>query len=383
MNILHLAYTDAILGAEKIIYYLSKYARDKGHNVTICVPARGPFYDFLTEKGFRVVILPVTKTYHVFQVFKLLRIIKENKIDVIHTHGYTVDLVARLAMMFKKTPLSLSTIHLIYNFRNNPEKNLLLKLKYEYYWRLNRWSSRYNDVIVAVSGAVRKAYIENGVPADKVVTIYNGIDIREREKAGDLPALAFLKDKACLLIGMAGRIVRQKGHKEFLEAAALLKKKHKNLKFVIAGKSLLKGDPFADSLSGLIEENGLKEDVVFTGFLSDIYSFYRYIDIFCMPSYAEPFATVILESMNAGVPVAASASGGVPEVIEDGVSGLLFTPKNPVSIAEALDKLIKDPELRKKISENGRKKIEKLFAYEVMGEKILNLYQSRLSAPQK
>jgi len=347
------------------------------------VPARGPFSVFLEERGFKVVILPVTKTYHLLQVFTLLRILKENRIDVVHTHGYTVDLTARLAMMIRRAPLSLSTIHLVYNFRNNPEKNLLLKLKYEYYWRLCRWSSRFNDVIIAVSDAVRDAYVSQGVPAEKVITVHNGIDIREREKAGEMPSLAALKEKGFLLVGMAGRIVRQKGHKEFIEAAALLKEKHKNLKFVIAGKSLLKGDPFADSLNGLIEKSGLKEDVVFTGFLSDIYSFYRYLDIFCMPCYGEAFATVILESMNAGVPVAASAAGGAPEVIEDGVSGLLFAPRDPVSITGALDKLLKDPELRKKISENGRKKIEKFFAYEVMGEKVLSLYQERLSARQR
>ena len=176
------------------------------------------------------------------------------------------------------------------------------------------------DAVVAVSQAVA-----NQIENDGVEVIYAGVPISAAPPERTRPETE-------LVIGTAGRLVQLKGIEFLLEAAAQLRVEFPSLRVEIAGSG-----PELDDLKAQVASLGLQEHVRFLGWLDDLSSTLRGWDVFVMPSLEEGFPTAALNAMAAGVPVVAASVGGVPELIEDGVNGLLVRPSDVAGLVRTFE----------------------------------------------
>lgn len=210
--------------------------------------------------------------------------------------------------------------------------------------------------------------------AKKCVTIHNGVDPQqfcpnERQRETIRKSLTVKANEILLL--SAGRLVHEKGHHLAINVLRQIKKQFKNIKLMIVGNG-----NYRATLDRMVEENGLKNDVIFTGFIdnSDIINYYNAADIFLMPTLREeglPF--ILLEIMSCAKPVIASQLGGNRSVIKDGDNGLFVNPKNVKEIENRVKLLIKNPELTEGLSLSARQTILESFNIDKMIEKSINV----------
>jgi glycosyltransferase involved in cell wall biosynthesis len=182
-----------------------------------------------------------------------------------------------------------------------------------------------------------------------------------------------------IVIGMIANLHPSKGHLCFLRAAKLLKDQFSRaLRFVIVGRKLETQRSYAARIEVEIRRLGLVNDVIMTGYRSDIPDLLGSMDILVVPSVWEPLGVVVMEGMAMQKPVVATNAGGIPEMITNGVDGLLFPPQDDVALAECVAKLIKDPTLRVYISSNARRKVLEKFAPEISVKAYERLYESMM-----
>ncbi|GAF67606.1 unnamed protein product, partial [marine sediment metagenome] len=151
------------------------------------------------------------------------------------------------------------------------------------------------------------------------------------------------------------------------------------VKFIIAGKDLSESKECEKTLKRMTEDLGIAKDVSFTGFREDIARVMAALDILVLPSLGEPFGRVIIEAMACAKPVVATGSGGVPEIVEDGRTGLLVPMKNYHAISEAVMNLVNNKRLASEMGERGRKRAEDLFDIKKKVKRVENLYRKLLT----
>lgn len=179
-----------------------------------------------------------------------------------------------------------------------------------------------------------------------------------------------------IVIGILGRLSPWKGQDVFLKAAAKVHMVHPQVQFQIIGSALFGEEEYADQLIALSTSLGLAGSVIFTGFVTDTVSALQGLDIVVHAStVGEPFGQVIIEGMAASKPVIATAGGGVPEIVSHGVTGILVPMSDVEALAQAMQKLIEDPELRVELGRQGRVEVERAFQIETVADNVLHLYE--------
>ena len=168
-----------------------------------------------------------------------------------------------------------------------------------------------------------------------------------------------------------------KGHKYFVKAAAEIRKEKYRVKFLIVGDGFLR-----TKLQDFVVKKNMEKDVIFTGFKRNLEELYSSIDILVNPSLYESFGNTCLEAMAYGKPVIATNTGGVPEVIEDGVTGILVPPRNFKKMAEAVIYLLKNPNITQKMGKAGREKAKKYFTINRVGNEIEGVYKNVMENTQ-
>jgi len=227
------------------------------------------------------------------------------------------------------------------------------------------------DKIITVSKAIKKILVKNGIPEGRIEVVYSGVELKSRE--ADCLKKEFNLSEKDFIVGNVAALTHQKDHKTLLKAVSLLVRNNENLKFFIIGEGVLH-----NGLVKLSKELGISEDVIFTGFRNDVANFYSLFGIFVSSSAWEGLGTSILDAMLSGVPVVATAVGGIPEIIEDGVDGFLVPHLNPLKMSEKIDALIKNAALREKFSQNGIRKAMK-FSVEKMVSGSLEVYKKLIN----
>ncbi|MCX7610024.1 MAG: glycosyltransferase family 4 protein [Ignavibacterium sp.] len=233
----------------------------------------------------------------------------------------------------------------------------------------------------AISNVIKKNLLETtSLKEDKIEIVYNGIDtkkfnpeISDRKKIRN----EFNIEDTELLIGMLARFTPGKGHEEFLQAAKILSKKFSNLKFIIVGEASRGEDDYAYNIKLLAKRLDLR-NVIFTGFRNDTVDVLSAMDIFVFPSHSEAFGIALAEALSIGVPSVCANSDGVLDIVIDGETSLLFEKKNPVDLADKIERLIIDESLRKKFSNASRKRAIEKFDLNITMEKTIRIYNELL-----
>jgi len=360
MRILHLISSGGYFGAENMLVNLAKGLHELGLRCVIGVFENSS--DPHTEVAERarknslpVILIPCKGRLDGTAVRTLLSHIRNNQIDIVHTHGYKASFYAWLAGRNLRIPL-VATCH------NWTRATIPLRL----YAFVDLLVLKRFRRVVAVSLEIAKALQIAGISPERILVIPNGVDVLNTYVPHD--------DKPehnQITVGAVGRLVEAKGFQYLLEAGALLLPKFPFVNFYIVGSG-----PFRPELERLSQNLGIQSHVTFAGEQEDMASAYSAMDIFVLPSLNEGMPMTVLEAMAAGKPVVASAVGGIPRIVTSGDTGLLVKPGSVDSLRDALTRLIEDTALRIALANRARAHVSQTYSLAHMAKKYADLYET-------
>jgi glycosyltransferase involved in cell wall biosynthesis len=236
--------------------------------------------------------------------------------------------------------------------------------------------------VIANSNAIADKCRSAGIPSQRVVTIYNPIDLDIFSNALSSDSASFRQEIGCAastpLIGIVGQIQEIKGHREFIEAALNVASHEPTAHFAIIGEANGPVDQMFSAEMQAIASNSVHADHIhFTGFRTDVSAVIKALDILVVPSWMEPFGRSVVEGMAAGCAVIGTRAGGIPEIITDGEDGLLIPPRDASALFTAMQHLLHDENLRRSLGRQGKKSASR-FSINSHVQKVQALYSSTL-----
>jgi glycosyltransferase involved in cell wall biosynthesis len=321
------------------------------------------FYERARRRGMCVRMVHCNGKADWCAVRQIEEYIREDGIDLVHTHGYKADLYGYLAA-WRSRKLVVATCH------NWVGGTAALGI----YNQMDRMVLKRFDALAAVSGAVAQRLLDSGVPAEKIRTIANGIDVWAFERGQALPALSFSGGK---VVGVVARLDLQKGFEYLLRALRELCHTFDALKVVLVGEG-----PDRQAIENMVQEYGLQSNVVLAGQQSDMPGVYAAMDIFVLPSLNEGLPMTVLEAMAASRPVVATRVGAIPTVIKDGENGLLVDPRDTAGLRNTIASLLSDPNRCGRIGDKAHEWVRRNYTSEAMALKYRRLYDEVLGRPE-
>lgn len=367
-KILYVSHTSEIAGAEmSLLYILKDIDRKKFIPVTV-LTENGPLAERLRNMGIKIYMTPlvnikkkepISAFFYFKTVLRLARIIKSEKVSLIHCNMYTSNQYATLAGFFTGVPLLCHIRNII--GRTCYYNNLLFLTK----------------ILIANSKATEQSYRKYLKDAQKSKVIYNSVLLNENNSA--VSSSVFRQKygiaKNAFLIGYIGQIQEVKGIHFLIEAVSCIAKSYPCIRLFVAGDDTLsKQSEYFPCLKKMCTTLNLNHIVIWGGFVNDTSALYSAIDVLVLPSTYEPFGRVLIEAMAAGKPVISTRVGGIPEVVEDGITGLLVPPEDPKALAKAIAELIDNPALARRFGEKGRERVEKYFNAKTNTRQLERIY---------
>ena len=355
-------------GGQAALLALAAHLDSEQFEALIAARDGGPLAAEARRLGLRFLPVPFKKTFSPSLIQKIKRILAENEIDILHTHGGVAGLWGRWASVKKITPVVVHTLHGIHylHYRNKALRYLSILLE--------RHLSRRTDAVVFVSEAdLRDGGRYKLAPGMKRILIKNGIDrTRFQETDSFEKAKKDLKWRLKLnppIVGTVARLHRQKGIIDLIRAAGQIHRSSAETKIVVVG-----GGPLEKTLRQEAKKLGFERFFIMLGERTEARELLSLFDIFVLPSLWEGLPLVLLEAAAMGKPIVATGIDGVREVIRDGETGLLVPPANPGRLAEAILRLLQDKALARKLGENARATIPPSFTLSKMVEETEQLY---------
>jgi len=347
---------DLWAGAEVMAYNLILGLRDFNDiEVYVLALNEGKLVKQLQAAEIEVVVNSERSASFLEIFWRTRKILHKRSPMFVHSHRYKENILASISKA--RNSKLISTIHglpeIRYRPRNLPgfliRKINLLLLSHKF------------DRVIGVSDNIKRYLKECKIPLNKQEIIKNGI------------VLPFFKSRPIreITIGSAGRLFAVKDFQLMVEIGRILSKKEASVQFILAGEG-----PERDRLAGLIELYQMKNLFRLVGNIENMNNFYNNIDIYLNTSFHEGIPMSILEAMAHGLPVVAPRVGGIGEIIESGSDGFLVDGRNPEDFANICFMLMKEREIRNRIGEVARKKIERKFSAKIMAERYYKLYKS-------
>lgn len=368
IKVLEMIDRSSLGGGQAALLALAAHLDKERFEILISARDGGPLAEEARRLGFRFLPVPFKKTFSLSMTRKIRRVLEENEIDILHTHGGIAGLLGRRASGKSKTPAVVHTLHGIHylHYRNKVLRYL--------YIRLERHLSRRTDAVIFVSEAdLKEAERYKLAPEMKRILIKNGIDVtRFRETDISEKVKKELKWRLNLsppIVGTIARLHRQKGIIDLIRAAGQIHRGSPEAKIVVVG-----GGPLERVLRVEAQKLGLERFFVMLGERTDARELLSLFDVFVLPSLWEGLPLVLLEAAAMGKPIVATDIDGVREVIRDGETGLLVPPANPERLAEAILRLLQDKDLAHKLGENAKATIPPSFPLSKMIEETEQLY---------
>ena len=378
-------------GTDISLFHLVREMINQNHKCVVIFPFDGLNVPKFKKIGVQVRFIPETqgfnRTYNPLRlslqtarivpaVKKLLDIIDRENIDIVHSNT-TTTWAGGIAARIAKIP----AVHHV--------REVTIASPEILGWAITRIVNSVADKIITVSDAAGKVFHNNKIPQNKLVTIYNGVDIQEFHPSNEGAALRkeFGIDDNTVLVGLVGRFNPRRGHRCFIEACAKVKNGCSiNTQFmIVGGKPKVQGktqtaeEKYESEMLSLIKKLGLEREIILTGTRQDIPQVMAALDILVHPSTTDAGPRSPLEAMASGKPVIASAVEGNIEEVEDGVTGILFPSGDSDALAQALIKLIENKTMRERLGSAGRNRVERLFTTKINADRTESLYFNLLS----
>ena len=341
-------------GAQQVLYLIAGLKAQGVDNVLVC--AEGSEIATEADTGAaKLLAVPMSGDADVGFVWRLRRLLEREQVDLLHVHsrrgadlygGWAAKLVGIPAVVSRRV--------------DNPESRILALSKYGRY-----------QAVIAISTAIMDMLAGLGVPADRLHCVPSAVDAR-RYRPGDREVLA---DALCLgqkrpLLGVVSQLIERKGHRYLINALVPLVADYPDLQLVCFGRGPLK-EPLEDQVRSL----GLKGRVHFVGFRTDLPALLPGLDLLVHPALREGMGVALLEAQAAGIPVVASAVGGIPEAVADQETGLLGPPGDSSWLAQAIDELLRDQPRRAGMGAAAKRRMVEVFSIDAMVAGNLAVYQ--------
>jgi glycosyltransferase involved in cell wall biosynthesis len=234
---------------------------------------------------------------------------------------------------------------------------------------LSRRKYRGCDRVIAVSRAITGVLLAGGIEADRIRLVYEGVADRAPLPGGAEALRALGVPEGSPVVGNVAALTGHKDHATLIAAAGLVLRARPEVLFVIVGEG-----PLRRELEARVREGGLDGRVVFAGFRDDVDRLLPAFDVFCLSSHLEGLGTSVLDAMAFGRPVVATAAGGIPEAVEDGVNGRIVPVRDPVALADALLDVLRNPAEGRAMGDAGRARFLSRFTVDRMAEETLRVY---------
>ena len=340
-----------------------------------CLRKWGPFVKELADRRIPLQEYQVStfrSVQAIAQQAKLARHIARRGIQIVHAYNFYGN-------VFAIPPARLVAPVVIASIRDRaPYLTPMQK-------RVQRYACQFADCVLVNAEAVKDWLIDEGYDESNIVVIRNGVDLSrfDAPEAGDRIRQELGFEPGTPLVTVVSRLTRLKGIENFLEAAAALKPRYPDVRFLIVGETSPHDRPYLKELTDLAAQLGVADRVIFTGLRSDIPALLGSATVAVMPSLNEALSNVLLESMAAGAPVVATRVGGTPEALIDGETGLLVEPGDSGAIATGVARLLDDRELAMRLGRSARSLIADRFSVDRMVRSTERLYTSLLAKKQK
>jgi glycosyltransferase involved in cell wall biosynthesis len=362
INICHIISGDLWGGAEAMAYHLIKgLSTSKDCTVSAILLNDGKLANELRVLNIPVSILNENKMSAGSIAFNLARIIKKRDVKLIHSHRYKENILALCAKLVMPNIGLISTLHgmpEIFGKADNQKYRLIMAINYF-------CLSRYFTKIICVSKEMRSKILRlTKIKQNKLLTIHNGIEINSinhdfSEKKND---------EYC--IGSAGRIFSVKDFPLMVDIANIFFKEYNNAKFLIAGNG-----PEIHDIKKRIKKYSIDKSFLLLGHVENIKNFYRMLNVYINTSKHEGIPISVLEAMANGVPVIAPKTGGLVEIVRNGVDGFLIEGRNPEDYAMKCLELVINQDLLRAMGIAARQRVSEKFSQQAMTDNYLKLYE--------
>lgn len=330
-------------GGQYQVLNLGTELHKRGHEILLVCQRNSPLQLRWKERGFPGETIRMRGDFDVKAWFRLAGILRAFEPEIVHAHTGHAHAVALAASLFHDVDALVVTRRVARPIR----RTFFNRMKY----------SRFVTRFVAISSFVGKTLECIGVPRERIILIPSSVRVEEFET--QVPALELRSELGLseddFVILNVGSLSREKRHENLLGVAATVFKKIPRAKFIVAGEGSLRA-----RLEKRARELGIEQVVKFLGFREDIPRLMRISNTFLFPSESEGLGTAVLEAMAASLPVVASRTGGISEIVQDGVTGFLAEPQDVHSMAEAVMRLAREPELA---TEMGSRALEAARGY--------------------
>lgn len=354
-------------GLERVVQCIVLGLDRKRYDVSVwCLARGGAIADELKREGVPVEVLGLQSYHDPLNVLTLARRMRCGGFHAVHTHGYYAGTFGRMAATMARVPTVIHHVHTTYS-----------NLKPRHH-RVERVLSSVTGRIICVAGAVRDN-LSNvlGIPRSKTCLIYNASPVQpEKCSLSDIEST-----RAAIGIRPGDTVITEvaslsdnKGQAVLLEAFRSVAAAHDGSKMVFVGDG-----PRRQALEEQARISDLASRVVFTGVLKDVSPVLRLTDVLVLPTTnREGLSVALIEGLSAGIPLIGSRLGGIPEVVEDDVNGILVKPGSAVELGSALERLLCSPDIRKRMGKAGRAIYDRKFTLSRMMAQIQALYDGEM-----
>ena len=358
-TVLHTESSPGLGGQEMRTLDEARWTRERGWRVLLACRSGGGLFERAREAGLETVAVPMTHAWSGRGLFQLVRLIRAEQVSLVHTHSSTDVWLGGMAARLARVPV-VRTRHVSIPIRRG-------------------WNPVYTnlaDRVITSGEAIRRLVLQAGVAPERVVAIPAGVRLEDfpfRMRSEETARSLGLRRP---VIGSVAMFRGSKGHDHLIEAFAGVRALHP------AATLLLVGDGIRRAwVEGLAREAGLADAVVFTGFRRDVPALLACMDCFALASTrTEGVPQSLLQAFAMGVPVVASDVGGVPEVVTDGVTGLLVKADSAVPLARAVERVLAEPAAARRRAEAARKLVEERFSHAAAISRLLTVYDEVLES---
>jgi glycosyltransferase involved in cell wall biosynthesis len=349
-------------GTERHLIGLANNLDKEIFDVSVCCLFDLGKVDEADIKDIRVICLCRRNIYDLRIIIDLYKFIKKGKFDIVHAYLFGFHYLALIPARLAGVRVTLSS------------RRELATWKRFYHRLLENLGNLFADKVIACSNAAMRFSLETeNISSDRIVTIYNGINLKNFSPGAksELLLKEFGLSAYDMVIGMVSNFSGGKGHDILLKAICKVKEVFPRIKCLLVGGGRLRVD--YEKMSKRLD---LGQNLIFAGQRDDIPELLRLMEVFVFSSQIEGLPNAILEAMACGLPVVATDSGGTPEIVENGKNGILVNPHDYLGMAKATIRLLNDRNLRTNMGEAGRDSIEVKFSLDKMLKNYADLYRS-------
>jgi len=373
-------------GAQKYVFDLAIHLRYEYDVIVACGGKSGELIQRLNREGIRIILIRnirrrINPFWDVLAFNEIFGILQREQPDIVHTNSTKAGVLGNAAAFIAGIRRIIFTAHgFVFN-------EPMIELKRRFFLFLEWFSGLAVDKVIAVSEYDRQSALRWHVyPVKKIVTVHNGVE--DSHLASRNPSLSFRMTSGlrqefnipqnAVIVGTISNFYRTKGVQYFIQAIVKLKDEFPHAYFVIVGDGMLRSN-----IEYNIQVCHLQKNVILTGFQKDVMELLTEMDIFVLSSVKEGLPFSLLEAGALAKPVIVTCVGGMPEVIEDGITGLLVPPADPESLANAISKFLCDREVARLCGVRLQEKIVRNFQFSRMLEETVGVYEDIRFQPSR